>query len=245
MDKIDIDIREWLDSNNRCLLEEIEKVIPVKFTLWGEESYACQVHQNCTGEDIEAEVFYKEPLSQPKFAHELLHVKTTIVLGNNRIMFSIDNQTIPFKTIMNSNAQDISNVCEHIIFYPDYLDFGYDEDSFEQPTDLDDRRDELSSLAREGLKTNGHYSPKKVSVYLSLIFTFLFYPIEDRFRNEVKVLRKIDFPLFSRINKLKIACTDLDIVSENREYIQDAYYEFAKDINEWFSKAFQGLVFKE
>ena len=61
-------LRFWLDTNNQKLLSEIENQIPVKFTLWGKESYGCQVHKNKKGEKCEVEVYYKEPPTQAKKA---------------------------------------------------------------------------------------------------------------------------------------------------------------------------------
>ena len=78
--------------------------------------------------------------------------------------------------------------------------------------------------------------------YLGLVFSFFFYPNDRRFKKEVDQLKKIDFTLFSRIKKLKDACTDLEIVPENKDYIQEAYYDFAVDMNAWFEKAFKGAV---
>lgn len=235
------EIREWLDQNNRQLLSDIEAILPVRFTIWREDCYACQVHKDDVGKDSEAEIFYKEPISQPKIAHELLHVKTGLVLGNNGIMFTVPSPSIMLDALL-SNAEGIGNVCEHLIFFPDYLAMGYDEvDSFEPAEDLDDRLNELSGLARDGLKENGKYSQTKVSTYLGLIFSFLFYPNEKRFSKEIKQLKRIDFPLFSRINKLRIACKDLDIDPNNRAFIQRAYYDFAVEMNDWFMKAFPNV----
>ena len=211
--------------------------------MWDEDYFACQVHKDKQGNQREAEVFCKEPLSQPKIAHELFHAKTSLILGDNGIMYAIPNQTKMFQYMMDkNNASNIVNACEHVIFFPDYLDMGFDEmDSFEQPHDLDARHRELKGLSG-GLKENGHYSPAKVFQYLGLVFSFYFYPNDRRFRTEVRQLKKIDYPLFMRIKKLRDACTDLAIVPENKDIIQDAYYDFAVDMNAWFDKAFKGAM---
>lgn len=237
-------LREWLDANNKNLLSEIEKVVPVMFTLWGKNYYACQVHKNTTGAQCEAEVFYKEPLSQAKLAHELLHAKTSVTLGDNQIMFSVSNPSQPFCFMMaNDNASNIVNVCEHNIFFPDYLDMGYlEEDSFEQPQDLAEREREISYLVNHGLRVSGHYSIDRVFQYFGLVFSFLFYPNDERFKKEVKQLRKIDVPLFCILKKLKDNCSDVAIIPDNKEHLQDSYFEFANDINNWLSKAFKGVV---
>lgn len=239
------DIRNWLDPEIKKLLLEVEAMVPVKFTLWGEDFFACQVHKDNYGVQCEAEIFYKEPITQAKLAHELLHAKTSLILGDNGIMFSVDNQCALFPYFLSHyNASNIINACEHNIFFPDYLDMGYaEDDSFEQPENLDKRMKELSYLETYGLKESGHYSSEKVFLYIGLVFSFLFYPGEKRFARVVKRLRKIDVPLFSIMMSLKLACSDLEIVPENKDFIQQSYLEFAKKMNAWMTNAFQGAVF--
>lgn len=238
------DVRDWLDEANKQLLAEIEKTTPVKFTFWTENHFGCQVHKDENGVQCEVEVYYKEPLSQAKIAHELLHAKTSIVLGDNAIMFVIENQTIPFIYLMkNENASQIVNACEHVIFFPDYLDMGYQEDdSFEPPQNLAKSFATIDELSAYKLKENGNYSIKKVFEYLALSFSFLFYPNEKRFKKQVKTLKQIDYPLFSIMNNLRRACTDCTIVPENKDFIQESYFDFANGLNKWFDKAFKGAV---
>ncbi len=238
------DIRAWLDKSNQQMLTEIEVFVPVNFVLWEKKNYACHIHKD-NGKPCSAEILCKEPLSQAKIAHELLHAKTSLILGDNGIMFCVEEQTVPFQYMLKGNgASDIGNVCEHVIFFPDYLDMGYDEgEAFEEPERLSEQLEKLSFLANNGLKENGRYSSQRVCDYLSLVFSLLFYPNENRFKREIKQLRKIDIPLFSRIMKMKDACMDMAIVPENKEVLQEAYYVFANDMNQWFAKAFEGAVF--
>ena len=235
-------IRDSLDKQTKALLEEVENHIPVKFTKWDQDHFACQVHKDGTGRQCEAEVFYKEPIEQAKIAHELLHAKTSLILGDNAIMFSVPKPTIPFICLMETdNASNIVNACEHIIFFPEYLDMGYkEEDSFEKPQDIDKRKKELACLVEQTLKDKGQYSIQKVFQYLGLAFSFMFYPNNMKFKNEIKMLRRIDAILYAIINVLKEACS-VDIIPENKEYIQKAYYGFANSMNDWFAKAFKGF----
>lgn len=236
-------VRECLDTGNQQLLDEIEKMIPVKFTFWGSDCYSCLVHKDELGAQCEAEIFYKEPLVQSKIAHELLHAKTSIILGDNGSMLTIDNQSVPYKCLMKEIASNIVNVCEHVIFFPDYLNMGYkEEDCFELPQNLNQSKQVLAFFKLRGLKENGHYSVEKVFNYLTLTFSFLFYPNQNRFKKEIKILRNVDFPLFSIVNNLKNACFDCEIVPKNRSFIQQSYLEFADKLNDWFANAFKGAV---
>ena len=238
------EVREWLDKANKQLLAEIEQSIPVRFSFWTKDYFGCQFHKNEDGVQCEVEVYYEEPLSQAKIAHELLHAKTSIVLGDNAIMFAIENQTIPFKYLMKKeNASQIVNACEHVIFFPDFLDMGYlEDDSFEPPKDLAKSFATIDELSTQKLKENGNYSIKKVFEYIALSFSFLFYPNEKRFKKQVKTLKQIDYPLFSIMSNLRRACTDCAIEPENKDFIQESYFDFANDLNKWFDKAFNGAV---
>lgn len=241
---IEEQIRTWLDDNNKALISEIEKSIPVRFTQWEEDHYSCQLHKNEIGDHIEAEIFYKEPLAQAKIAHELLHAKVGYTFGDNYIMYTVSDKHVFFSYMLkNEFASGILNACEHIIFFKDYLEMGYnEEDCFEPTANLDDSIRELDKLVKKGLKEKGHYSSEKVAQYLGLAFSFIFYPNFERFKKQVEMLKKIDFPLFSRFRNLRDACCNLDIIPENKEFIQNAYYKFAFDMNKWFTNAFKGAV---
>lgn len=238
------DLRAWLNQDIRELLTEIELTIPVRFTLWTKDFYACQVHKSEDSTLREVEIYYKVPLSQAKFAHELLHAKTSIILGDNTIMLSVERPSLPYVFLTtHEHMSNIGNVCEHNIFFPNYLAMGFaEEDSFEQPIDLEDLRSQLSFLSTHYLRENGRYSVNRVLNYLSLLFSFLFYPNDERFKKEVKQLRKIDVPLFSRVKKLKDICVNMEIIPDNRECLQDAYLDFANDMNDWLSKAFKSIT---
>ena len=237
------EIRDGLDNHNQQLVAYIENIIPVKFTLWDRDYYECHVHKD-NGMLVEAEIKCKEPISQAKIAHELLHAKISVDLGDIGIMFAIEKRNAFFDALMsNENASKINNACEHVISYPEYLDMGYEEnDFFEEESDIEARLVELDHLYNHKLKVDGHFDSKKVFSYLSLLFSFLFYPNENTFAREVKKLRIINVHLFVIVNKLRMDCKDLDINPENREFIQDAYRKFAMSINKWFEVAFKGAV---
>lgn len=241
------EIRKWLDENNTALISEIEKSVPVKFTYWGEDHFACILHKNEKGEHVGAEIFYKMPLSQAKIAHELLHAKVALTLGDNSIMYNIDNKHALLSFMLKEEfASNILNVCEHVIFFQDYLDMGFDEaECFECASDLNKSLLELDNLKKNGLKENGHYSSERVFKYLVLAFSFMFYPNTELFKREVKILRKLDLSLFSRLSDLRRACDDLVICPENKEFIQDAYYKFASNMNKWFINAFKEQFLRE
>ena len=109
-----------------------------------------------------------------------------------------------------------------------------EEDSFEEYELSDESRNLLSFLCEHGLKLGGKYDVGRVFQYLSLGFSLYFYPNSERFKDEVKMLRQLDRGLFSNLENLRKACTDLEVVSENKECLSDDYRQFGTEINHWF-----------
>lgn len=226
-------LRAWLDANNRSLLEQIETIIPVKFTLWDKNHYACQVHKDNQGQKREIEVYYKEPLSQAKIAHELLHAKVDVILCDGITLYDVPNICKATEGLL-TNADQMVNGCEHYIFFPEYLDLGYaEEESFEEYQIPAESQELLDSLCQHGLKSGLQYDINKVFQFLSLSFTFCLYPNDERFIAEKERLKSLDKVLFSKVDKLRDDC-DLEIIPENRQYLQDAYREFTRSVNSWF-----------
>lgn len=228
-------LRTWLDTNNQKLLVEIEieYKIPVKFTLWEKDSYGCQVHKNEQGAKCEVEVYYKEPPTQAKIAHELLHAKVDLVLGDGITLFDVPNMTKTHQGLL-QNADQIVNACEHYIFFPEYLDMGYlEKDSFEEYETSDKFRERLESLCQHGLKQGLKYNIDRVFQCLSLAFTLCFYPNEERFATEKNRLKKVDRVLYNKVDELREAC-EIDIDSEFSADLQNAYRKFSRDMNSWF-----------
>ena len=228
------ELRAWLDPHNRQLLTEIEQTVPVRFTLLDGNSYGCQVHKDEQGVMREVEVFYKEPLSQAKIAHEMLHAKVDIVLGNGITLFDVPNMTIALEGLL-ANASQIVNACEHVIFFRDYLGMGYrEEDSFEEYNLSEETRNNMDFLCNHGLKQGCYYDVNRVFQYLSLAFTLRFYPNEDRFSGEIDRLRRLDRVLFSKVECLWDVCMELEIVPDDSALLQNAYRNFSITMNSWF-----------
>ena len=226
-------IRAWLDENNTVLLSQIEAILSVKFTLTDKDSYGCQVHKNDNGEKSEVEIYYKEPLTQAKIAHELLHAKVDMVLCDGISLFDVPNLCKATEALL-ENADQIVNACEHYIFFPDYLDMGYrEEDSFEEYELSDNSKEQIDYLCQYGLKKGLKYDINRVFQYLGLAFTLCFYPNEERFAEEKERLRLVDKVLYSKVDKLRDDC-DIDLDQVNRDHLENAYRNFTKSINSWF-----------
>ena len=230
------ELRAWLNPENQQLLSEIESKIPVKFTLWDKDFFGCQVHKNEQGEHCEVEIYVKEPLSQAKIAHELLHAKVDLILGDGYELFNVENKTKDLETLLDGDgAGNIVNACEHLIFYPDFIDMGFlENDMFENDCLSDEAKHNLGYLYKHGLKQGYIYNMDRVFQYLGLAFSFCFYPNEKKIEEEFKILKDIDSVLFSKVNTLKENCVDLEITPENKAFLADAYNQFSKGMNSWF-----------
>lgn len=230
------ELRIWLNEVNRQLLEEIEKEIPVRFTLWDRDYHACQVHKDGNNNPHDVEIFYRDETSQAKITHELLHAKISVVLGDGMSLSDVANMTPAYEGLLTpDNVDNIINACEHLILYPDYIDMGYrEEDSFVEYELSVEARQRMTFLCNHGLRLGGRYDLNRVYDYLKLGFSIYFYPNEERFQEEVNALRRLDRGLFSKLRILHDACTDLDIVPGNREYISNAYRRFGTELNHWF-----------
>ena len=226
-------ILEWLDENNRRLLIEIENSAVVRFSPSDMDSYGCQVHRIDQNEEREVEIFYLEPLSQAKIAHELLHAKVDLVLGNGISLFDVPNITETYQNFLRS-ADQIVNACEHYIFFPDYLEMGYNvEESFEEYVLAEDVRDQYDALCLRGLRAGLRYNVNRVFQFMALAFTFCLYPDNERFADEKERLKRIDRVLYNKVDRLREAC-DIDIIPENREWLEDGYRQFSRSMNSWF-----------
>ena len=179
-------------------------------------------------------MFYKEPLSQAKIAHEMLHAKVDLVLGYGTTLFDVPNKTRALEVLL-ANAAQIVNACEHVIFFPDYLGMGYrEEDSFEEYNLSEETRNNLEFLCNHGLKQGCNYDINRVLQFLGLAFSLRFYPNEDRFTGELDRLKRLDRALYSKVERLWDDCMDIEIIPEDSALLQNAYRNFSITMNSWF-----------
>ena len=98
------ELRNWLNPANQQLLTELEGIIPVHFTLWERNCHGCQVHkaENDVQHPVEVEVFYRNETSQAKIAHEMLHARTCLILGDGISLYDVDNKTPVYERLLNN-----------------------------------------------------------------------------------------------------------------------------------------------
>lgn len=211
-------ILEYLDDKNKKLVSFIELHVPVIFTFKEGDCYSCQMHKKEDRSNKSAEIFYKKPLEQGKFAHELLHMKAELMLGDNYVIYetALLNETLA-KIFDYQFCADILNLTQHIAFAPDIIEMGYPNDKhFEYETVNSNIIYIYDDALKTKLKSSNVYDINRVKYYLQLLFIFMFYPDNKRFKRELNNLKKVDVPLYLKVNTLKNAFVNIDLEEDNK-----------------------------
>lgn len=226
------EVRESLCKVNSELLQELEQSVPVHFQSITDKYYGCVIHKGNTGLPIEVVIFCQEPFSNSKIAHELLHAKAGLLLGDNAIMLCLAKQ-FQIDWMLNERlCSHILNCVEHVITYPIYqADMGFPSNEYFEPDENEEKPTLLDSI-----KENGKYNIKKVFQYLYWAFSLRFYPIDNRWKKELKSLKKTDFGLYQVINSFYLKIKDITLQETNHKTIQEAYSSLANEMRDWIGR---------
>ncbi len=218
------------DENIRSLIDEIEKTIPVIFTSWEKEYSASKIHkENGVGKPISAEVYYKHNPSCPEIAHELLHIKTSLILGDNSIMLDNKRFCILFDKKF---CEDFINQSEHVLFYKDYLSMGYPSVEFYEQIE-DSGQQYLNILERNGFRTNGKITEWSLTAFVKLCVLYLSFPIDNRFKTQKKSLKHIESTLYKVVDDYFKSLSGIHIVPTDRDKAEGLFESFANNIVAW------------
>lgn len=88
----------------------------------------------------------------------------------------------------------------------------------------------------DSIKENGKYNIKKVFQYIYLAFSLRFYPIDNRWKKELKSLKKTDFGLYQVINSFYLKIKDITLQETNHKTIQEAYSSLANEMRDWIER---------
>ena len=223
--------RSTLDEGNSKLLERIEKLLPVEFLDKGGTEYNSVIRKS---NPIHAEVWFYTPLSQEKLAHELLHVHLASVLGDCSCLLYADPTCI-FTTCLFTEqfCTDLLNQSEHVITYPLYLKMGYEPLKFvESIKDAHDSEYQLILL--HGVQRNGVYSSRNVDCFIRLCVYYLFFTIDNRFKQKCKALKDIDKTLYQVVENYHSALKTITIKPQNRNKLQNIYKSFRNNLTRWY-----------
>jgi hypothetical protein len=229
-------IEDYLDENNKELVSFIRaKNVLINFVPHGEDCYAQQSQKGGNGIITGATIYYynKEPLSQAKIAHELLHVKADIMLGDNTIMVQIARESPILSCIFREDfCVHILNVTQHIAMAPYLEDMGWFPNDYFETEDLKGLESEFKDFMKNGLKEGKLKNLKNISNYLNYLFTFMFFP-GNKFKSELIQLKKVDYVLFHRVKELYKAFNDISLEEDNTDFIQTEYRRFIEGVKNW------------
>jgi hypothetical protein len=238
-------MEDFFDDNIKQLCKEIREIVPLRFEKHDEHSYNATINKaNETGQPIGAIVWYYDPLSLSKLAHELYHIKIGLVLGDNEIMLPNSKNSQYTRFLLSYDfCEEFLNHVEHFIFYPIYKAQGYSDDEFFENINPDPFDAKLNEIAKQGVKkSNGEYVLIRVADYFRLMVLFMFFPIDARFKNRVRQLKHIDIGLFNLFKGFKDIINGMDIEPNNRQKLQNAYASFLSEIEKWtLNHAFDSL----
>ena len=228
------EVVNFLNDTNKEIVSFIEQYVSIVFTKTDCDNYYSQMHKNEEGLPVRAEIFYKEPMEQAKFAHELLHMKADLMIGDDLIVYEIAMSDKKLSKIIDKRfCEDLLNVTQHIAFAPDIEEMGFGMEQFENET----ISSLVESIYRDTLNTKlkflGIYDSIRVQNYLKLLLMFMFFPDEKRFAKEVKALKSIDFILYSRVRELHYAFKNVELSKDSYDYIQEQYKFFVEGVQKW------------
>lgn len=226
------------DDNIKQLCKEIRETVPLDFVKHEKQSYNSTIKKDDkTGSPESATVWYYEPLSLPKIAHELYHIKIGLILGDIEVMVAGCSNNFYTQHLLDYEfCSGFLNQIDHCIFYHLYKSQGYPDMDFFEGVDPVPFNAKLDTIEKVSIKqSNGKYVFEHVANYMRLMVLFMFFPIDGRFKNQVHRLKHIDSSLFNIFKDLQKVVTGMDIMPENREKLQNAYVSFRNAIDHWTS----------
>ncbi|MGN1375496.1 MAG: hypothetical protein ACI4V5_02960 [Prevotella sp.] len=229
--------RNNLCVENQILLAKIEKQIPVVF----EKS-----ERNCWQASIRkskgyAVVYCMDYFSDNKIAHELLHIETDLIMGDNRIMLNkCGKNPILHWLFLNENndaASQILNAYEHLVILPKYEKMGFDKNDFFEDQKANRYEDFVNKVEQRGIrKPNGKISCQDFIIAFVCIMSYLFWPIDDRFNRQLAILKKSEKELFGIFKSFKDQLIKVPINKKGRQSIQLVYAWFMTTLDKYITK---------
>lgn len=234
-----MDISEYrnrLCDANKKLLTEIEGKIPVKFEESNKDYWQAGIRkeENC------GVIYYKEPFSDCKIAHELLHIKIGLIMGDNGIMLCYCGKNALLNWLFlnkdNDAASQILNAYEHLAIFPLYKNMGFDKDEFFEDQNENSYNEFIKKLDAEGIRNNGKISIDNFITIFSCLISFLFYPIDDRFKTHLAIIKNRERELYGIFKNFRDQLQKLPLNKTGRKQIQIVYTSFMITLDKFIMK---------
>jgi hypothetical protein len=216
--------RNHLCEANRSLLAEIEEKIPVVFEKSNDDCWLATIRktENC------GVVYCKEPFADNKIAHELLHIKMGLIMGDNSIMLQKcdNNALLKWLFIENNAAPQILNAYEHLVILPMYENMGFDKNDFFEDQDVNSYEEFIDKQGAEGIRHNGKISVKDFITLFACTMSYMFFPIDNRFQPQLSVIKRTERDLYSMFKNFKIKLQKTPLNNQGKKQIQKVYSDF-------------------
>lgn len=222
------DVRNKLNQENIKLLDGIEKNVSVEFRVWNRQCYSAIVKKDNNDNPQRAVVLYYTPISQEKIAHELLHIKSELILKSTDLY----EQNGMFSD--HDFCERLIEYIEHTIIFQEYKDLGFDVNLFFENMNV---RSDLKSCIDNMRMSNGtKYSYTSIKNYLLLCGYLLSFRVDNRCEQYKKQIKTKNLELYMAINNLFNDLDDLEICEDNKKFLLDAYKVFKDKIKSWLNK---------
>lgn len=232
------DFREMLCDNNKKLLSEIEEKLPIVFECWNNSYWGAKYFNYKTL----GKIYHPNEFSDAKVAHELLHFKISLIMGNNSILVIKaklkDSHVVNF--IRDEMVEDFLNHYEHMMLYNEYKAMGFDDDDFFDKDSFIETEREMKqftdSIKKGGLSFKNEYAYNTLYPYISATIACLSYPlVKDKWKKELKILEKSDKALFSILKRYWTEVLSIPLSEEGKVKLFRVHEIFIDNLSKWFN----------
>lgn len=230
------EIKYQLNEQNKKLLQTIEEFLPVRFELWDENYYGAKISkkENC------GIVYCRTDLHQAKIAHELLHLKTGSLLGDDEVILSFVRKSISpqvYQIVSDSLCKDLLNHTEHYLMFEEYQSMGYNAiDFFESHSLQSEATQWINHIEKHGLGVKGYYTTNEIHSYIGLLILLYLYPIRGQYKYQIKKISKCIPSLAKIVKDFTDKLSEITTNSEDREKMEKAYVALATGLIEWITE---------
>lgn len=225
--------RDKLCVKNVALLQEIEKIHPVRFEKWDQQNWGAKfsIKENV------GIVFHPTIFSDAKAAHELLHLKMNIIMGDNRILLEEALKYPPHlpKLFQFEVVQHFLNSYEHKKMFEEYLSMGFDaNDFFEKAEQSDFFQNFVDKIWKEGLTDrSNNYHTDTLGQYICCIISYISYPLDSRWKKELKRLDRADKTLYKIILDYWNKILGISLNNAGKAIINKEHINFIAVMKKW------------
>ena len=227
--------REKLCASNIELLTEIEKTLTVEFEAWNKIHWGAKIRNS----DKVGIVYYSKEFSNAKVAHELLHLKISLIMENNAALLLEASLHLPHlnRLFHHQVGEHFLNSYEHMKIFEEYKSMGFEDDDFFE----NDRRDKsISTSLFEIIKNFGGISPKGqydltlLGQYICTTIAYLSNPTKN-LKKGLKTLERIEKPLFKILKNYWDKILSLPLTDKGKTQMYKEHKNFIMSMDKWIS----------